>query len=190
VKIVATSLADALLIEPGRFEDQRGWFAELWNLERYRAAGLDVGFVQTNASHSRSGVLRGLHFQNPNGQAKLVSVLSGSVFDVIVDVRTGSPTFGRWYGRELSAENRLQLFAPAGFAHGFLVTGGHGALVHYNCTTVYDASAEHTLAWDDSEVGIDWPREPQMISDKDRAAASLQELVAAGRLPQYTETHR
>jgi dTDP-4-dehydrorhamnose 3,5-epimerase len=184
MKIFSAGFRDVYLIEPGRFSDRRGWFAELWNRERYCSEGLCVEFVQTNASYSRNAVLRGMHFQHPRGQAKLVSVLHGSVFDVIVDVRIGSPTFGDWYGCELSADNRLQLFVPAGFAHGFLVTG-EDALVHYNCSAVYDPSADQTLAWDDSAVGIDWPATPEIVSEKDRAAASLQVLAAAGHLPHY-----
>jgi dTDP-4-dehydrorhamnose 3,5-epimerase len=186
VKVVATSLADALLIEPGRFEDQRGWFAELWNRDRFSAAGLNVSFVQSNASYSRSGVLRGMHFQHPRGQAKLVSVLRGSIFDVIVDVRIGSPTYGRWYGRELSAENGLQLFVPAGFAHGFLVTGAD-ALVHYNCSAVFDPAVDQALAWSDPDVAIAWPEAPSVISEKDRSAPSLRGLAAADRLPHFEE---
>lgn len=184
MKSTATPLADARVIEADRFPDQRGWFAELWNRDRYREAGLDVGFVQSNASYSRSGVLRGMHFQHPSPQAKLVSVLRGRVFDVIVDVRIGSPTYGGWFGLELSAESQLQLFVPEGFAHGFLVTGDD-ALVHYSCSSVFHAESERALAWDDPAIRIAWPFAPAVISDKDRAASSLAVLAKAGHLPHF-----
>lgn len=171
------------LIELPRFEDDRGWFAELWHEERYRAAGLAAGFVQDNVSFSRHGVLRGMHFQHPRGQGKLVTVLHGAVFDAVVDVRTGSPTFGAWFGCELSAGNRRQLWVPPGFAHGFLVLSD-GALVHYSCSSCYDAGCDRSLAWDDAAIGIEWPAQPLTLSARDRAAKRLSDHAHAG-LPVY-----
>jgi dTDP-4-dehydrorhamnose 3,5-epimerase len=172
VKIIEEPFGGVKLIEMDRFEDERGWFSELWNEERYRAAGLPVTFAQDNVSWSRRGVLRGMHYQTPNEQGKLVCVLSGVIFDAVVDVRVGSPTFGRWYGTELSRENRRQLWVPEGFAHGFLVLSEE-ALVHYGCTVPYDASSDRALAWDDPEVGIEWPFRPELFSDKDKLASRL-----------------
>lgn len=185
MKIIDAPLEGVKIIDPDRFEDERGWFFEVWNDERYRAAGLPVRFAQDNASYSGRGVLRGMHYQSPNEQGKLISVLSGSIFDAVVDLRLGSPTFGRWYGCELSVDNRLQLWVSEGFAHGFLALSDH-AIVHYNCTVPYDAASDRALAWDDPEVLIAWPRPPTVVSDKDRAAPRLRELTArAGALPSF-----
>lgn len=183
--VTPTAMPGVTLIQAPRFEDHRGWFTELWNAERYRAAGLDFVFVQDNVSCSRRSVLRGMHFQQPNPQGKLITVLGGAVFDVVVDVRVGSPTFGSWYGCELSAENRLQLWVPEGFAHGFLSLTDE-AVVHYCCTALYDAGSDRALAWDDPDVGIVWPGQPEVVSAKDRAAPRLHELAARpGALPRY-----
>lgn len=173
--VADTPLPGVLLIEPSRFEDARGWFAELWNEERYRAAGLDFAFAQDNVSFSRQGVLRGMHYQWPKGQGKLVSVLTGAVFDACVDVRVGSPAYGRWFGSVLSGENRRQLWIPEGFAHGFLVLSVT-ALVHYNCTVPYDAASDRAVAWNDPDVGIEWPQQPKTVSPKDEAAPRLADL--------------
>ena len=178
-----TTLPGAQLIEVPRFDDERGWFAELWNEERYRANGLDFTFAQANVSFSRRGVLRGMHFQWPSGQGKLVSVLSGVVFDAVIDVRVDSPTFGRWYGCELSYENRKQLWAPVGFAHGFLVLSDT-ALVHYSCTVPYERTADRSVAWDDPDVAIEWPMPPVLVSPKDRDAPRLAS-VARSTLPHF-----
>lgn len=175
MKITQTPLAGVKIIEPDRFEDERGWFAELWNEERYRAAGLTVTFAQDNVSYSRRGVLRGMHYQTPNEQGKLVCVLAGAVFDAVVDVRRGSPTFGGWYGCELSRDNARQLWVPEGFAHGFLVLTDE-ALVHYSCTVPYDAASDRSLAWNDPDVGIDWPEVPLRVSSRDEAAPCLTRL--------------
>lgn len=175
MQVQETTLPGVLVIEPPRYEDPRGWFQELWNAERYAAAGIDTMFVQSNVSHSVRGVLRGMHYQSPRGQAKLVSVLRGTVYDVAVDLRAGSATFGRWIGRELSADNRRQLYIPEGFAHGFLVLSDE-AVVHYNCSDVYDAGSDRALAWDDPDVGVEWPMSPSTISDKDRAAPRLRDI--------------
>jgi dTDP-4-dehydrorhamnose 3,5-epimerase len=172
MRISETSLEGVRLVELDPFTDERGRFAELWNTGRYRAAGLDVEFVQTNVSVSGRGVLRGMHFQQPNPQGKLITVLAGTVFDAVIDVRPQSHAFGRWYGRELSAEDWTQLWVPPGFAHGFLVLSAE-AIVHYSCSSLYDAAADRSLAWDDPDVGIAWPRQPTRLSAKDRAAPRL-----------------
>lgn len=173
--IETTPLAGLLLIKPDVFGDERGFFQETWNLRRYTEAGLDRHFVQDNLSLSRKGILRGLHFQNPNPQGKLVYVLKGEVFDVAVDVRTDSPTFGQWYGVTLSEENHQQLFIPEGFAHGFCVTS-ETALFAYKCTSFYKPEAEFSLLWNDPDIGIDWPVKEPELSEKDRNASRLNEL--------------
>jgi dTDP-4-dehydrorhamnose 3,5-epimerase len=185
LKVVETSLPGVLLIEPDVFGDDRGFFMETWNGRRYRdEANLpERGFVQDNLSLSEGGVLRGLHFQNPNPQGKLVSVLLGEVFDVAVDIRVGSPTFGQWVGFELSAENKRQLWVPEGFAHGFLVTG-EVALFHYKCTNYYDRESDHSLLWNDPEIGVDWPIAEPTLSEKDLAAPRL---AGSDALPLYAE---
>jgi dTDP-4-dehydrorhamnose 3,5-epimerase len=170
--IIETPLPGVRLIESARYDDHRGWFAELWNAAEYRNSGFDFDLVQDNVSFSRRGVLRGMHFQWPNPQGKLVTVLSGSVFDVVVDVRIGSPTFGRWFGCELTGTALRQLWVPPGFAHGFLV-GSETALVHYGCTAVYDRTSDRAFAWHDAAVGIAWPERPLDVSPKDGAAPLL-----------------
>lgn len=180
-------LPGVLLIEPAVHADARGYFFEAWHAERYAGFGIEP-FVQSNVSHSRHGVLRGLHFQEPTPQAKLVSVLRGAVFDVAVDVRAGSPTLGEWLGAELSERNRHQLYLPEGFAHGFVVTSPE-ALVMYHCSAPYSPAHEHGLRWDDPEVAIDWPVAAPALSPKDERAPLLRELAAAGSLPPYSATH-
>ncbi|MEY4684567.1 MAG: hypothetical protein RLZ25_1026 [Pseudomonadota bacterium] len=170
--IESTPLPGLLKIRPDVFGDARGFFQETWNLRRYTEAGLDRHFVQDNLSYSRRGILRGLHFQNPRPQGKLVYVLEGEVFDVAVDVRTDSPTFGQWYGETLSAENHLQLFVPEGFAHGFCVTSEF-ALFAYKCTDFYNPSAEFSLQWNDPAIGIQWPIQDPELSAKDREGIPL-----------------
>jgi dTDP-4-dehydrorhamnose 3,5-epimerase len=184
ISISDAPVADVRIIEAARFDDERGWFAELWNARRYAQAGLDVSFVQDNVSYSRKGVLRGLHFQSPVVQAKLVCVLAGAVFDVVVDVRVGSPTFGRWFGSELTGENRRQLYIPEGCAHGFLVLSDE-AYVHYDCTAAYDAASDRALRWNDADVAVEWPLPPAIVSSKDSAAPTLRELSDAGVLPAW-----
>ena len=175
MQITPTSLPGVLIIEPKVIGDARGFFFESYNRRRFaEATGEDVDFVQDNQSRSARGVLRGLHYQlPPNAQAKLVRVGNGSIFDVAVDIRRGSPNFGRWTGVELSAENRKQLWIPAGFAHGFL-TLSETADVLYKASGYYSPADEGSVAWDDPEVGIEWPatHEP-LLSDKDRAAPRL-----------------
>jgi dTDP-4-dehydrorhamnose 3,5-epimerase len=173
VKVSALEeLPEVLVFFPRAFEDARGRFLEVYSAERYAAAGLDARFVQDNVSYSHGGVLRGLHLQHPRGQGKLVSVVEGAVFDVAVDVRRGSPTFGRWAGYTLSAENAAQLWIPPGFAHGFVVTTER-AVVTYKCTDVYVPSAERAIRWDDPAIGIDWPIREPVLSPKDATAPPL-----------------
>lgn len=178
MNVVETALPDVLLIEPRVFGDDRGFFYESWNAGGFAAAGLDLAFVQDNHSKSAKGVLRGLHYQNPNPQGKLVRVVAGAVYDVAVDLRRASPTFGRWVGYELSAENKRMLWVPPGFAHGFLSLA-EGTEFLYKCTGFYDAAHEHSLLWNDPAIGIDWPLgdiTPQ-LSGKDAAAAPLADAV-------------
>lgn len=174
--VTPTALPDVLRVERRVFQDDRGWFVEAWSAERYRQAGIAEAFVQDNASFSEHGVLRGLHLQRaPHAQGKLVSVLQGEVFDVAVDVRPDSPTFGEWVGETLSAENGVQLYIPPGFAHGFVVTS-EAALFTYKCTDVYAPACEASVRWDDPDIGIAWPLASPAVSPKDAAAPSLQEL--------------
>ncbi|HEX8692066.1 MAG TPA: dTDP-4-dehydrorhamnose 3,5-epimerase [Longimicrobium sp.] len=175
MRILPTRIPGVVLVEPPVHADERGYFMESWNHERYAAAGVPARFVQDNLSLSRRHVLRGLHFQNPRAQGKLVSVLRGAVFDVAVDLRQGSPHFGEWVGVELSEENRLQLYVPEGFAHGFVVTSD-AALFSYKCTDVYVPECERSLRWDDPDVGIRWPVERPVLSPKDAAAPLLRDL--------------
>jgi dTDP-4-dehydrorhamnose 3,5-epimerase len=172
MKVVETRLAGVLILEPRVFRDERGHFAETWHQQRYREAGIRVDFAQDNISFSRHGVLRGLHYQNPTAQGKLVSVLHGAVFDVAVDLRRGSPTFGQWAGTELSGENLRQLWIPEGFAHGFVVTG-ESAVFSYKCTNPYSPAHERSLRWDDPEIGIEWPIANPILSPKDAQAPLL-----------------
>ncbi len=183
MNVIETELPGVLIIEPKVFGDARGFFMETWNGARYKEYGIPNHFVQDNLSLSAHGVLRGLHFQNPQAQGKLVSVLAGEVFDVAVDIRVGSPTFGRWTGVTLSAENKRQFWVPPDFAHGFVVTG-ESALFSYKCTDYYAPEYDGSILWDDPEIGIQWPVKAPSLSDKDRAAPPLSE-VPEGALPRY-----
>jgi dTDP-4-dehydrorhamnose 3,5-epimerase len=183
VKVTPTALPEVLLVEPTVFGDGRGFFFESFNASRYEAAGISGPFVQDNISFSRGGVLRGLHLQHPNAQGKLVYVLEGEVFDVAVDVRLGSPHFGRWVGETLSADNKRQLWVPPGFAHGFLVTSAQ-ALFAYKCTQYYHPESELCLRWDDPQIGIAWPTPHVTQSPKDRAGLRL-DSVDPAKLPRY-----
>lgn len=183
MKVEPTSLPEVLIVEPRWSGDARGFFQETWHLRRYAEAGVDAAFVQDNVSLSARNVLRGLHLQHPHGQGKLIWVMQGAVFDVAVDLRTGSPTFGGWAGAELSAQNRRQLWIPEGFAHGFCVLG-ETALLAYKCTDFYTPDSELTVRWDDPAIGIEWPVSDPVLSDKDAAAPRLAELETA-RLPVY-----
>jgi len=181
VKISKTAIAGPLIIEPQVFGDERGFFMETWNAEAFARAGLDLTFVQDNHSRSQRGVLRGLHFQNPGPQGKLVRVTSGAVFDVAVDLRRSSPTFGQWVGIELSAENRRMFWIPEGFAHGFLTLADNTDFL-YKCTAPYAPQSEHTLAWDDPALGIGWPLDglAPIISEKDRRGVRLDQVPVFG----------
>lgn len=185
MKIIETHIADVLLIEPKVFGDDRGFFMESYQQQRYAEIGIDRAFVQDNVSSSRRGVLRGLHFQNPNPQGKLVSVLQGEVYDVAVDIRVGSPSFGQWYGAYLSGENKRQLWVPEGFAHGFCVTS-ESALFTYKCTDYYAAPYEASILWNDPAIGIEWPTQSPVLSAKDSAAPSLKDIPSE-QLPQYSK---
>jgi len=176
MNVITTELRGVVVLEPRRFRDDRGFFFESFNEGRYAEAGLPSRFVQDNVSYSESGVLRGLHYQFTNAQGKLVSVLRGEVFDVVVDIRKGSPTFGKWIGITLSFENGRQLYIPEGFAHGFLVTGDC-AIFHYKCTALYDPKFEGSIAWDDPAVGIEWPQKDVRLSPKDAAAPCLANVI-------------
>jgi len=174
---LATSLDGVLLVEPTVYRDERGFFFESWNRREFAAAtGVGAEFVQDNVSGSRSGVVRGLHYQlPPHPQGKLVRASVGSVFDVAVDLRRSSSTFGQWFGVELSAMSQRQLWIPPGFAHGFLVTSDW-AEVNYKTTDYYDQRCERVLRWDDPDIGIEWPLAgPSVLSEKDASASGLRE---------------
>ncbi|MBA3005492.1 MAG: dTDP-4-dehydrorhamnose 3,5-epimerase [Proteobacteria bacterium] len=178
MKVIETPLAGLLIIEPKVFGDERGFFLETWSRKRYQDIGINIDFVQDNLSFSGRGVLRGLHFQNPQPQGKLVYVLQGEVFDVVVDIRKGSPTFGRWHGVVLSGENKRQFWVPPGFAHGFCVTSDT-ALFAYKCTELYAPQHEKSIRWDDPALAIDWPINEPQVSDKDRLAPMLADIDPA-----------
>jgi dTDP-4-dehydrorhamnose 3,5-epimerase len=184
MKVVETSLPGAVVIEPQVFGDARGFFYESYNEAKYLAAGIKVNFVQSNVSRSSKGVLRGLHYQWPNPQGKLVSVLEGEVYDVAVDIRRGSPTFGQWAGVMLTAENHRHFWIPEGFAHGFCVLSDYATFT-YQCTALYDAKADASIRWDDARIGIDWPINGPLLSDKDLKAPLLSD-VPDERLPTFT----
>lgn len=184
MKFIPTALPRCVVIEPDVFGDDRGFFFETWNADRFGKQGLETAFVQSNVSRSARGVLRGLHYQWPKPQGKLVSVLEGEVYDVAVDIRSGSPTFGRWVAAFLSSENKRQMWIPEGFAHGFAVVS-ETALLSYLCTAVYDKAADAGVRWDDPAIGIDWPVTDPQLSAKDAVAPLLAD-VAPERLPTYT----
>jgi dTDP-4-dehydrorhamnose 3,5-epimerase len=169
----ATSLAAVILVKPQTIGDSRGWFRETYKAAAYAEAGIAPRFVQDNASHSAKGVLRGLHFQRaPHAQGKLVSVMSGEVFDVAVDIRVGSPTYGKWVGAYLSADNGHQLWIPEGFAHGFCVTSD-SATLSYKVTAFYDGPSDGGVRWNDPGIGIDWPVSSPALSPKDEVQPFL-----------------
>ena len=176
MKFIATELPDVIIIEPTVFGDDRGFFLESWSQARFSEAGLDLNFVQDNHSRSAKGVLRGLHYQNPNPQGKLVRVTSGRVFDVAVDIRQSSPHFKKWVGVELSADNKRMLWVPPGFAHGFL-TLEEGTEFLYKCTALYEPSCDRNIRWDDPDIGITWPLDADapMVSAKDLAAPTFRD---------------
>lgn len=183
MKVIETKFPGCVVIEPAVFGDERGFFFETWNAERFKAAGLPDRFVQSNVSSSSKGVLRGLHYQWPRPQGKLVSVLEGEVYDVAVDIRRGSPTFGQWEAVVLSAENKRQFWIPGGFAHGFAVLSER-VLFSYLCTDVYVREADASLRWNDADIAVDWPISAPTLSGKDEVAPFLKD-IPEDRLPVY-----
>lgn len=176
MEVTATSLPGVLLIEPCVFRDERGFFLETWQQKRYEEAGLTLPFVQDNHSCSSRGVLRGIHFQIAHPQGKLISVSIGRVYDVAVDLRPDSPTFGRWYGTELSADNHRQLWIPPGLGHAFCVLSEQ-AHFHYKCTAYYTPGDEGSIVWNDPDLAISWPLRTPILSAKDAAAPTLAQLM-------------
>lgn len=181
--VVPLEIPEVLLIKPKVFGDERGYFVETYQSARYAAAGVPAAFVQDNLSRSGRGILRGLHLQQPHAQGKLVSVLEGEVFDVAVDVRVGSPSFGRWVSAVLSAQNHHQLYVPPGFAHGFCVTSD-SAIFSYKCTDLYHPECELGVAWNDPQLGISWPVDKPLIGAKDQNNLPLAQIDPA-KLPRY-----
>lgn len=181
MQVESTSHPEVLLIRPDVFEDARGFFMESFHARKYAEQGLPGHFVQDNHSRSTRGVLRGLHYQLNQPQGKLVRVVTGEVFDVAVDIRRGSPRFGQWAGVTLSEENRLQLYIPPGFAHGFCTLSEQSDFL-YKCTDFYAPGDEHGIAWDDPDIGIDWPAVDYLLSDKDR---EFPRLAGSRFLPGY-----
>ncbi len=178
MRVTETKLPGVLILEPQVFGDERGFFMETYEAKRYAKVGIEAPFVQDNLSFSQRGVLRGLHFQNPHGQGKLVSVLQGEVFDVAVDIRLGSATFGQWTGSTLSSENKRQFWVPPGFAHGFCVTS-ETALFSYKCTDFYAPEHEGSIRWNDPQINISWPVQEPQLSDKDQQAPLLKDIDQA-----------
>ena len=184
MKVQPTSLPGVLLFEPTVHTDARGWVYESFHVERYAQAGLTSPFVQDNQARSVAGCVRGLHYQLRRPQGKLVRVVRGSAFDVCVDIRVGSPTFGRWFAEMLTEANRLQLYVPPGFAHGYCVPDGECELV-YKCTDFWDPSDEYGIRWDDPAIGIPWPVTAPILSERDRSLPLLSD--AGANLPRYRE---
>ena len=182
MRVEPTALPGVLLVEPTVHRDPRGFFLETYQAEKYARAGVGASFVQDNHSRSEGPILRGLHAQQRRPQGKLVRAVEGTIFDVAVDIRIGSPTFKRWVGYELSADNFRQLWIPEGFAHGFCVVSGP-VQVEYKCTALYDREDEMAIAWNDPEIGIRWPIAEPLLSAKDAAAPPLAHLL--DRLPIY-----
>ena len=179
--VIRTALPGVLVIQPKVFADDRGFFLETYSAIRFQQAGLPEHFVQDNHSRSRAGVLRGLHYQEPNAQGKLVRCTRGAVWDVAVDIRRGSPDFGKWFGLELTEENGTMLWIPPGFAHGFCATVDDTDVI-YKCTTVYDGPSDRGIAWNDPALAIAWPIREPLLSPKDAAAPRLADAVT---LPVY-----
>lgn len=178
-RFMETKIKGVFIIEPTVFGDERGYFMETYNYNEFKEAGLDMTFVQDNESKSKKGVLRGLHFQTRNSQGKLVRVIEGEVFDVAVDLRNGSETFGQWVGVTLNTENKRQFYIPEGFAHGFVVLSDEAKFV-YKCTNFYDPSSEGGIFWNDPDIGIEWPITADMqilLSEKDRKQPTLREYL-------------
>ena len=180
--VISSKLSGALIIEPKVFGDDRGYFFEAFHAGRYKDHGLDGPWVQDNLSKSRKGVLRGLHIQNPGAQGKLVSVVVGEVYDVAVDIRLGSPTFGQWEAVVLNEKNKRQYFVPAGMAHGFVVTSDE-AIFSYKCTDIYQPENEFTLLWNDPDLCIPWPIHDPQLSAKDVQGLRLKDLPKEKLVP-------
>jgi len=183
MNIKETKLPGVLVLEPDVFSDDRGFFLETWSSERYEKAGIKGPFVQDNVSFSTKGVLRGLHFQYPQSQGKLVQVLSGEVVDVAVDIRQDSPTFGKWVSEVISNANHRQMYIPPGFAHGYCVTS-ETALFSYKCTDFYNPATEHGIIWNDPDLNIDWPIKEPGLSPKDANYPQLKDL-SPEKLPHF-----
>lgn len=183
MKVIPSTLPGAFVIEPKVFGDARGYFYESYHREKFEQAGIGAQFVQSNVSRSARGVLRGLHYQWPHPQGKLVSVLEGEVYDVAVDIRRGSPTFGQWTGVMLTAENHRHFWIPEGFAHGFCVLS-EAAVFTYQCTALYDPAADRSVRWNDEAIGVDWPITAPLLSDKDMRAPLLKD-VSPDMLPEF-----
>ena len=184
MNIVKTKLSPVLLLEPKLFKDSRGFFMELYKESAYQAAGISAQFVQDNMSGSLKGAVRGLHYQLNHPQGKLVSIIRGAVFDVVVDIRVGSPSFGEWVGFELSETNHKQVYVPPGFAHGYCALSEE-VIFHYKCTDYYHPEDEYGLLWSDPELNIAWPLEGEaLISAKDAACPLLKD-VSLDKLPRY-----
>jgi dTDP-4-dehydrorhamnose 3,5-epimerase len=181
LNVIETTLPGVLLLEPKVFSDARGFFLETYNAGRFRHLGIDETFVQDNHSRSLRNVLRGLHYQEPNPQGKLVRCSRGSLVDIAVDIRVGSPHFGKWFGAELSEDNMRLLWIPRGYAHGFCALSDVADLI-YKCTSLYDANADRTIAWNDPDIGIEWPVSNPILSPKDAAAPRLADAKV---LPSY-----
>jgi dTDP-4-dehydrorhamnose 3,5-epimerase len=177
IKIESRHLGDVCVISPQVFQDDRGFFTEVFRADQFKAQGLPTDFQQDNHSGSVRGVLRGLHFQWEPPMGKLMRVTRGTAFLVAVDIRKGSPTLGKWYGAEVSAENRRQIWAPAGFARGFCTLSDY-AEIQYKCTGIYSNKAESGIRWDVPDIGIEWPLKDVQLSDKDRKAQTLKEWLA------------
>ena len=175
MQFTKTALPDVFLIEPDVFKDDRGFFMETYHQRKYAEGGIGQVFIQDNYSHSRYGILRGLHYQLKNAQGKLILVITGEIFDIVVDIRLGSPKFGQWLGTHLSAENRRQIFVPEGFAHGFIVLSDSVDVI-YKCTDFYNPGDEYGIFWADPTIGIDWPIRNPILSDKDSKNPKLSEI--------------
>ena len=185
MNVKETKLSGVLIVEPDVFADERGFFLETWSTTRYEEAGIPGPFVQDNVSLSRKGILRGLHFQHPQSQGKLVQILSGEVVDVAVDIRADSPTFGQWISEVLSGTNHRQMYVPPGLAHGYCVTS-ETALFSYKCTDFYDPATEGGIIWNDPDLGIDWPVDEPLLSPKDAGYPRLKD-ISRDKLPPFGE---
>jgi len=183
MQVLQTPLTGVFVIEPDVFSDRRGYFMETYHQRRYESIGITADFVQDNISFSIHGTLRGLHYQFPNSQAKLIQSVKGRIFDVAVDIRTGSPTFGKWAGNYLSDENRRQVYIDKGFAHGFCVLS-ESAVVFYKCSDFYAPESERGILWSDPDLGISWPIQNPILSNKDETYMRLRD-VPRDRLPCY-----